>query len=183
MPSGTKGSEHHRSRSGDRSRRSHGLERPHVSPRSRHSPRRRRSGQRTRPTSSSGGSSSRARHADSTDAPGSGGASGRATEVRPSSSATHHQRHHSRLSGDRRPLSSEKSGLSYLSRHEVQLSPVVPCTAEKRTISVIPSPPRPAGMDESTGVTGLTDSAVLVDSADVTGPTDSAEIRDSAGDD
>ena len=80
----------------------HGSERLHNSPRSRHSPRRRRSGERTQPTSS-GGSSSRARHADPTDVQGSGRALGRATEVRPSSSATHHQRHHSRSSADRRP--------------------------------------------------------------------------------
>ena len=80
----------------------HGSERLHDSPRSRHSPRRRRCGERTRPTSS-GGSSSRARHADPTDVQGSGRALGRATEVRPSSSATHHQRHHSRSSADRRP--------------------------------------------------------------------------------
>ena len=82
VPSGTNGSEHHRSHSGDRGRRGHGLERRHDSPRSRHSPRCRWSGERTRPTSS-GGSSSRARHADPTEAPGSGRASGRATEVQP----------------------------------------------------------------------------------------------------
>ena len=82
VPSGTNGSEHHRSRSGDRGRRGHGSERRHDSPRSRHSPRCRWSGERTRPTSS-GRSNSRARHADPTDAPGSGRASGRATEVRP----------------------------------------------------------------------------------------------------
>ena len=80
----------------------HGSERLHNSPRSRHSPRRRRSGERTQPTSS-GGFSSRARHADPTDVQGSGRALRRATEVRPSSSATHHQRHHLRSSADRRP--------------------------------------------------------------------------------
>ena len=67
VPSGTNGSERHRSGSGDRGRRGHGSERRHNSPRSRHLPRRRRSGERTRPMSS-GGSSSRARHADPTDA-------------------------------------------------------------------------------------------------------------------
>ena len=149
VPSGTKGSERHRSRSGDRGRRSHRSERLHDSPRSLHSPRRRRSGERAWPTSSSGGSSSRSRQADSTDAPGPGRASGRAMEFRPSSSSTHHQCHHSRSSGDRRSLSSEKSGSFYVSRRQVQLSPVVPQATEKRTISVIPSPPRPAGMDES----------------------------------
>ena len=40
VPYGTKGSERHRSRSGDQGRRSHGSERRHDSPRSRHSPRR-----------------------------------------------------------------------------------------------------------------------------------------------
>ena len=172
VPSGTKGSEHHRSRSGDRNRWSHGSERRHNSPRSRHSPRQCRSGERARPTSSSGGSSSRARHADSVDAPGSSHASGTAMEVQPSSSSTRHQRHHSRSSGDHRSLSSEKSGLSYVSRREVQLSPVVPQAHVRRTITVIPSPPRPARMDESTGVTGPTDLAALADSAGVTGPTD-----------
>ena len=73
----------------------HGSERLHNSPRSCHSPRRWRSGERTRPTSS-GGSSSRARHGDPTDVQGSGCALGRATEVQLSSSATHHQGHHSR---------------------------------------------------------------------------------------
>ena len=63
---------------------------------------RRRSGERTRPTFS-GGFSSRARHADPTDVQGSGRALGRVTKVRPSSSATHHQRHHSRSSADCRP--------------------------------------------------------------------------------
>ena len=70
VPSGTKGSEHYRSRSGDWNRWSHGSERRHNSPRSRHLPRQCRSGERAQPTSSSGGSSSRARHADSVDAPG-----------------------------------------------------------------------------------------------------------------
>ena len=106
----------------------------------------------------------------------------RQTEVRPSSSSTHHQRHHSRSWGDRRFLSSEKSGSSYVSRREVQLSPVVPQATEKRTITVILSPPRPARMDDPTGVTGPTDSAALADSAGVTGPTDSAEVHDSTGD-
>ena len=198
-PSGTKGSERHRSRSGDRGRRSHGSERHHDSPRSRHSPRR-QSGERTRPTSSSGGSSSRSRQADSRDAQGSGCASGRATEVRPSSSSTHHQHHHRSLSSssessaDRRSraeshhhygrweiVDKEKSGSSYVSRHEVQLSPVAPQATEKRTITVIPSPPRPAGVDDSAGVTGPTDSATLADSAGVTGPTDSAKVQESVG--
>ena len=80
-PSGTKGSERHRSCSGERGRRDrgHGSERRHDSSRFRHSPRHRESGERARPTSSSGGSSSRSKQADSTDVPGSGRASGRAT--------------------------------------------------------------------------------------------------------
>ena len=79
-------------------------------------------------------------------------------------------------------VDSKKSGLSYVSRREVQLSPVTPQATEKRTITVIPSLPRPAGLDGSAGVTGRTDSATLADSAGVTGPTDSAEAQDSAGD-
>ena len=73
-PSGTKASEHHRSHSGERGRRyrSHGSERRHDSPRYRHSPRRRKSGEGARPTSLSGGSSSRSKQADLTDCPGSG---------------------------------------------------------------------------------------------------------------
>ena len=134
-------------------------------------------------------------HADPTDAPGSGRASGRATEVRPSSSATHHQRHHSRSSADRRSRSGSqhhdrhesvdrvRSGSSYACRHEVQLSPVAPQQTEKRTITVIPSPPRPAEMNDLAGVTGPADSAALADSAGVTGPTDSTHPPDSAGDD
>ena len=166
VPSGTKESERYRSRNGDQGRQGHGSERHHDSPRSRHSPRR-RSGERTRPTSLSGGCSFRSRQADSTDAPGSGRASGRATEVRPSSSSTHHQHHHrflsssSRSSADRKSRSEshhhhgrwesvdkEKSGSSYVSRREVQLSPVAPQKTEKRTITVIPLPPRPAGVDD-----------------------------------
>ena len=69
----------------------------------------------------------------------------------------------------------------YVSRCEVQLSPVTPQLTEKRTITVIPSPYRPAEMDDSAGVTGLADSAALADSAGVMGPTDSAEALDSAG--
>ena len=143
-------------------------ERRHNSPRSRHSPRRCWSGEQAQPTSSSGGSSSRASHADT----GSGHASGTATETQPSSSSTRHQHHHSRSSGDHMSLSSEKSGSSYVSRCEVQLSPVIPQAPVRRTITVIPSPPRPARMDESTGVKGPTDLAALADSAGVTGPTD-----------
>ena len=134
-----------------------------------------------------------ARHTDPTDAPGSGRASGRATEVQPSSSSTHHQRHHSRSSADhgsrsrsqhhdrRESVDSVRSGSSYVSRHEVQLFPVAPQQTEKRTITVIPLPPRPAQTDDSTGVTGPADSAALADLAGVTGPMDSTEAQDSAG--
>ena len=98
---GLKGSECHRSLSGERSRRSHGSDRHHDSPRSHHSARhdsgRRESGERSRPRSS-GGSRSR-RQAGSTDAPGSSRVSLRATEVRPSGSSTHH--HHHKTSVDR----------------------------------------------------------------------------------
>ena len=42
---------------------------------------------------------------------------------------------------------------------DVQMSPVVPQAPEKRTFTVIPSAPRPAGMDDSAGVTDPADSA------------------------
>ena len=61
------------------------------------------------------------------------------------------------------------------------MSPAVPQKTEKRTITVIPSPPRPAHTDDSAGVMGPADSAALADSAGVTGPADSAEANDSAG--
>ena len=64
-----------------------------------------------------------------------------------------------------------RSGSSYVSRREFQLSPVAPQQTEKRTITVIPLPPRPAEMDDSAGVTGPADSSALADSAGVTGPT------------
>ena len=82
MPSGTNGSERHRSRSGERGCRDRGhvSERCHESSRFHHSTRHRTSGERARPTSSSGGSSSRSKQADVTD-------------VRPSTST--HQHHHS----------------------------------------------------------------------------------------
>ena len=97
----------------------HGSERLHNSPRSRHSPRRRRSGERTRPTSS-GGSSSR--------------------EVIGGSWVTSG----SQLHDKRERVDSVMSGLSFVSRHEVQLSLVAPQQTEKRTITVIPLPPKPA---------------------------------------
>ena len=82
MPSGNNGSESHRSRSGEWSRRDrgHGSERSHKSSRFHHWTRHRESGERARPKSSSEGSSSRSKQADVMD-------------VRPSTS-THHQHHH-----------------------------------------------------------------------------------------
>ena len=65
---------------------------------------------------------------------------------------------------------------------DVQMSPVVPQAPEKRTFTVIPSPPRSAGMDDSAGVMGPTDCAKLADSAGVTGPVDSADDQGSADD-
>ena len=76
----------------------------------------------------------------------------------------------------------EKSGSSCMYRGDVQLSQVIPQATEKRTITVITSPPRPAEMANSAGVTGPTDSAKLADSAGVTGPADSADEQDSADD-
>ena len=157
--SGAKGPERHRSRSGERSRLTHGSDRCHDSPSSHHSSRhdsgRREIGEWAQPTSS-GGSSSR-RQADSTDAPGSSRVSARVTDVRPSGSSTHSHHHH-KTSGDRRSLSSsssrasvdrrslfghhqdygrhessERSGSSYVSRQEVQLSPAVSQSPERRT--------------------------------------------------
>ena len=73
----------------------------------------------------------------------------------------------------------EKFEAPYVSRREIQLSPVIPQTTEKRTITVIPSPPRPVPLANSAGVTGPADLAALADSAGVTGPTCSAEPDDS----
>ena len=110
----------------------------------------------------------------------------------------YHQHHHPRTLVDRRSLSfsslssvdrrslaesrhhhgREKFEAPYLSRREIQLSPVVPQTTKKRTITVIPSPPRPVPLANSAGVTSPADSAALADSAGVTGPTGSAEPDD-----
>ena len=126
----------------------------------------------------------------------------------PSIHSTHHKHHHSRTLVDHRSLffwsrssvdgrslseshhhhgrhesvDKERSGSPCVSRREVQLSLVASQPTEKRTITVIALPPRPAEVDDPAGVTGLTDSAVLADSAQVTGPTDSTEVHDSAGD-
>ena len=185
------GSECHRSRSGDRKRRWHGSDRCQDSPRH-HSSRHdsgRREGERTRPTSSSGSSSRR--QADSIGVPGSSRVSSRATDVRPSGSSSHSHHHHHKSSGDRRSLSSsssrasadrkslpghhqdgrresaERSGSSYVSRWEVQLSPAVTQWPERRTITVIPSPTRPEHMEES--------AAEVDNPARVTGPTEAVD--------
>ena len=101
------GSERHRSRSGDRKRRSHGSNRRQDSPRhhaSRHGSGL-REGERFRP-SSSGGSSSR-KHVDLTGGSGSSRVS-KATDACPSASSSH-AHHHRKSSGDRRSLSSSPS--------------------------------------------------------------------------
>ena len=189
------GSECHRSRSGDRKRRSHGYDRRQDSPRhhaSRHNSGR-REGKRARPTSS-GGSSSR-RQADSTGGSGSIRVP-RATDARSSASSSHAHHHHRKSSGDRRSLSSsssrasadrksppghhrerkresaERSGSSYVSRREVQLSPAITQSPEKRTITVIPSSARPDHVEET--------AAEVEDPATMTGP---SEVVDGPADD
>ena len=199
------GSERHRSRSGDRKRRLHRSDRRQDSPKhhaSRHDSGR-REGERSRPTSS-GGSSSR-RQADSIGGSGSSRVS-KATDARSSVSSSH-AHHHRKSSGDRRSLSSsssraladhksppghhherrresaERSGSSYVSRREVQLSPAVTQSPKRRTITVIPSPDQPdhveepaAEVDGPATVTGLSE---VVD-----GPADDGPASDGpAGDD
>ena len=116
-----------------------------------------------------------------------------------SSSHSHH--HHRKSLGDRRSLSSsssrasadrksppghhqdgrresaERSGSSYVSRREVQLSPAVAQSPERRTIMVIPSPTRPEHVEES--------AAEVDDPARVTGPTEAVDgpAGDSPADD
>ena len=105
-PSGIRGSDRHRSHSDERGHRDHhrGSSRRHKSPRARHSLRRHESGGRTRPSSSSGRSSSKFKHGvDSTALPGSTRASGKVTDVRPSSS---HHHHHQRATVNHRSLPS-----------------------------------------------------------------------------
>ena len=107
-PSGTRGSDRHRSHSDECGHRDHhrGSSRRHESPWARHSPRRHESGERTRPSSSSGRSSSRSKHGvDSMAHPGSTRPSGKATDVRPSSTH-HHHHHHPRATVDQRSLPS-----------------------------------------------------------------------------
>ena len=89
-PSWTRGSDRHRSHSDERGCRDHhrGSDRCHE-PRARHSPRLQESGERIRPSSSSGRSSSSKHGVGSTDLSGSTRASGKATDVRPSSTHRH----------------------------------------------------------------------------------------------
>ena len=189
VPSGTNGSERHRSRSGDQGRRGHGSERRHDSPRSCHSPRRRRSGERTRPVclreGPALGPDTLTRRMLRNLAVLRGGRRRSSLLVLPLIISVitwgHRSRSGSQHHDRRESVDSVRSWSSYVSRCEVQLSPVAPQQTEKRTITVIPSPPRPAEMDDSAGVTGPADSAALADSAGVTGPTDSAEAQDSAG--
>ena len=147
-----------------------------MPPRSSHSSRRRRSGERSRPTSS-GGSSSRAKHMHWPDGctgvwscfgEGDGGpafqlchSSSSSLEVIAWSRSRSGSRHHDR----RESVDSVRSGSSYVSRRDVQLSPAVPLKTNKKTIAVIPSPPRLAHMADSAGVTGPADSAEAHDSA------------------
>ena len=202
-PSGTKGSDRHRSHSDERGHRDNrrGSERRQESPRARHSPRPHESGERTRPSSSSGRSGSKSKQVDSTDLPESNRASGKATDVQPST--THHHHHHPRASVDHRSLPSsswasvdrrslpeqhhhgrcesadkDQSGSSHVSRRDVE-------PPEKRTITVIQSPPRPVVDDDSAGVTGPADSAEVADSAedqDLAGVDEPAVADDSADD-
>ena len=170
-----------------------GSERRHESPRARHSPRRRESGERPRPSSSLGQSGSKSKQVDSTD-------------VRPSSThLDHHPRasvdqslpSSSRASVDRRSLpeqhhhgrrdsvDKDQSGSSHVFRRDVELSPAVLEPPEKRTITVIQSPPRPAGDDDSAGVMGPADSAEVAELAedqDSPGVDEPAVVEDSAGD-
>ena len=91
-PSGTRGSDRHRSHSDERGRRDRhrGSERRHE-PRACHSPRLQESGEWTRPLSSSGRSVEPTPCLEELDLPGSTRASGKTTDVRPSS--THHHHH------------------------------------------------------------------------------------------
>ena len=119
----------------------------------------------------------------------------KATDACPSASSSH-AHHHRKSSGDHRSLSSsssrasanrksppghhherrresaERSGSSYVSRREVQLSPVVTQSPERRTITVIPLPARPDHMEEP--------AAEVAGPASVTGP---SEVVDGPADD
>ena len=88
--------------------------------------------------------------------------------------------------GRRKSADKEKSGSSHVSRRDVELSHVIPEPPEKRTITVIQSPPRLAEEDDSAGGTGPTGSAEVADSAEVqdsAGVDEPAVVKDSAGDD
>ena len=154
------------------------------------------SGEWARPTSSSGGSSSTSRQADSTDASGYGRASGRATDVRPSSSSTHHQHHHSRTSVDHRSLFSssqssvDRRSLSKSHHHHGRREGV---DKEKYGSDVrsscYQSHHKQRRRESSQWFHRLPDQqrwttqqVWWADSAEVTGPTDSAAVHNSAGD-
>ena len=147
------------------------------------------------------GPSSRSKH--STAHPGSARASNKATDSRPS-----HHHHQSRAMVDHRSLpspscamidnrslpeqhyyrrhekdSTDHPGSTHVSRREIDLTTTVVDQPERRTITVIQSPARPASEDDSAGVTGLaevTDSATGDDSAR---PADSAVVANPAEDD
>ena len=159
-PSGTKGSECHRSRSGERGRRDRG----HGSERRLHS--------------------SRFRHSSGHQESGEGPAPGPSRLTRRMFRGLAVLRGGRRISGLLLPLIiiMEDLGRPTYPDVDVQMSPIVPQAPEKRTFTVIPSPPRPARMDDSAGVTGPTNLAKLADSAGVTGPADSADDQDSADD-
>ena len=196
-PFGTRGSDRHRSHSDERGHRDHhrGSSRHHESPRAKsarhkHSPRRHESREQTRPSSSSGRSRSRSRHGvDSTDHPGSTRATSKATDSRPS----HH--HQSRGTVDHRSLPSQHHsschekdsmdhpGSTHVSRKEIDMTTTVPDQPERRTITVIQSPPGPASEDDWAGSTGP---AEVADSAQDDGsarPVDSSVVADPAGGD
>ena len=131
----------------------HGSERLQNTPRSGHSPRHRRSGEQTQPMFS-GGFSSRARHADPTSS----------LEVIGGSWVRSGSQLHDRCES----VDSVMSGLSYVSRREVQLSPVAPQQTEERTITVIPLPPSPA--DDGPASDGLAGDDLASDSPADDGP-------------
>ena len=126
-PSGTRGSDRHHSHSDERGHRDH-----HRGSSRRHSPRRHESGERTRPSSSSGRSSSRSKHGvDSTALPGSTRASGKATDVRPSSSHHHHHQRStfsSRATVDHRSLPEQHHHRQHENKAKDQTAELPTCT-------------------------------------------------------
>ena len=197
-PSGTRGSDHHRSHSDEGGHKDHhcGSFRRHESPRAHHLPRHHESEEQTWPWSSSGRSSSKSKHGvDSMDHAGSTHALGKATDVRLSSSHHHHLRatvdHRflpspSRATVNHRSLpeqhnhrwhekdSMDHPGSFHVSRSEIDLTTAIPEPPEKRTITVIQLPARPAADDDSAGVTGPAVVTAQQDSRD-----DSSKVSDS----